>query len=54
MRLVAHSRLRGPALVVLATFLFVCAVLWTVFRVLGVPGFLPDGLTQWLQVNAGL
>jgi uncharacterized protein (TIGR02611 family) len=42
------------ALVALATFLLVCAVLWAVFRMLGIPGFLPDGLTAWLHDNAGL
>ena len=41
-------------LVALATFLLVCAVLWTVFRVLGIPGFVPDGITEWLHANAGL
>jgi uncharacterized protein (TIGR02611 family) len=42
------------ALVALATALFVAAVVWSVMRVMGVPGFVPDGVTLWLQLNAGL
>ena len=42
------------ALVALATALFVAAVVWSVLRVMGVPGFVPDSVTLWLQLNAGL
>ncbi len=41
-------------LVALATFLFVAAVMWAVFRVVGLPSFLPAGLTQWLHGHLGL
>jgi uncharacterized protein (TIGR02611 family) len=39
------------ALVGLATFLFVAAVLWGVFAVLGVPGWFPEG---WVPALPGL
>jgi uncharacterized protein (TIGR02611 family) len=42
------------ALVVLLTFLFVACALWLTFRLTGLPGFLPDALTQWLQANLSL
>lgn len=41
-------------LVALTTAAFVAAVLWLVLRVGGVPGFVPDGVTAWLRLNAGL
>jgi uncharacterized protein (TIGR02611 family) len=41
-------------LVALATFLFVAAAAWTVLRVMGLPSFLPDGLTQWLHAHLAL
>jgi uncharacterized protein (TIGR02611 family) len=41
-------------LVALVTFLFVTAVVWTVFKVMGVPGLVPDGVADWLHENAGL
>jgi uncharacterized protein (TIGR02611 family) len=40
--------------IALATFVFVAAVLWVVFRLLGLPGFLPDGVTTWLETRLGL
>ncbi len=42
------------ALVGVVTFCFVAAVLWVVARVLGLPGFLPEGVTTWLHANLGL
>ena len=42
------------ALVALATALLVVTVLWLVLRVMGVPGFVPDGVTTWLRLNVGL
>lgn len=42
------------ALVGLATFLVVVAVAWTTLRLTGLPSFLPDGLTTWLQANLAL
>jgi uncharacterized protein (TIGR02611 family) len=42
------------ALVVLVTFAFVAGVLWLTFRLTGLPGFLPDGLTRWLEANLAL
>ncbi|NHA67650.1 TIGR02611 family protein [Phycicoccus sp. CMS6Z-2] len=37
-----------------ATFAFVAAVVWVVAKVLGVPGFVPDVATAWLEANLGL
>ena len=34
--------------------LVVACALWLVMQVSGVPGFLPDGITAWLEANAGL
>ena len=42
------------ALVALGTALIVAGALWLVMQVSGVPGFLPDGITAWLETNAGL
>ncbi len=42
------------ALIALATFLFVTAVAWTVLRVLGLPRFLPLGVTDWLHTHLAL
>ncbi|KRE62919.1 TIGR02611 family protein [Nostocoides sp. Soil756] len=42
------------ALVVLLTFTFVAGVLWLTFRLTGLPGFLPDGLTRWLEATLAL
>ncbi len=42
------------ALVALGTALVVACALWLVMQVSGVPGFLPDGITDWLEANAGL
>ncbi|WP_051750631.1 TIGR02611 family protein [Phycicoccus jejuensis] len=42
------------ALVALATFLFVLAVLWVTFRLTGVPTFLPDGLEAWIHGHLAL
>jgi uncharacterized protein (TIGR02611 family) len=36
------------------TFAFVCAVVWVVLRVSGVPAFLPDGVETWLRDVARL
>ena len=41
-------------LVGLGTALVVAAALWLVMWVSGVPGFVPDGVTAWLEDNAGL
>ncbi len=41
-------------LVAVGTVLFVTAVVWLVLRVMGVPGLVPDGITRWLELNAGL
>jgi uncharacterized protein (TIGR02611 family) len=38
----------------LATFACVSAAVWTVMKVGGVPGFVPDALATWLRANAGL
>ena len=38
----------------LFTLFFVGVALWLTMWLTGVPGFLPDSLTTWLQVNAGL
>jgi uncharacterized protein (TIGR02611 family) len=42
------------ALVALATAVVVAAALWVVMWFSGVPGILPDGVTAWLEANAGL
>ena len=42
------------AIVGLATAAFVLAALWLTFRIIGIPGFVPDGLTQWLHTTARL
>ncbi len=42
------------ALLALATFLFVAAVVWGVLRVMGLPSFLPEGLTGWLHGHLAL
>ena len=39
------------ALVALATFLFVAAVVWTTLKLAGLPPFLPADLTSWLEAN---
>lgn len=36
------------------TALVVAGALWLVMWFSGVPGFLPDGVTGWLEANAGL
>jgi len=41
-------------LVALVTFAFVLAVVWTLLKVSGVPGFVPDGIADWLHAHAGL
>lgn len=41
-------------LVALGTALVVAAALWLVMWFSGVPGFVPDGVTTWLEANAGL
>jgi uncharacterized protein (TIGR02611 family) len=41
-------------LVGLATGAFVLAVVWAVFKVSGVPGFMPDGVENWLHAHLGL
>ena len=41
-------------LVGLATFLLVAAIAWTALRLTGLPGFLPDGLSEWLRDNLAL
>ena len=41
-------------LVLLGTALVVAAALWFVMWFSGVPGFVPDGVAQWLEANAGL
>ncbi len=41
-------------LVGLVTFVFVVTVVWAVFRVMGLPSFLPDGVTGWLHANLWL
>lgn len=38
----------------LVTAAFVLAVLWSVMRLTGVPGFVPATITDWLHANAGL
>lgn len=38
----------------LATAVFVLAVVWVVLRVGGIPGPVPDGVADWLRLNAGL
>jgi len=42
------------ALVGLVTFVFVMAIIWSALKVTGLPSFLPDDLTQWLQTTLGL
>ena len=42
------------ALVAVLTVLFVTTVVWLVLRVMGVPSLVPDGITSWLQLHAGL
>ena len=42
------------ALVAVLTVLFVTTMMWLVLRVMGVPGLVPDGITSWLQMHAGL
>ena len=42
------------ALVALGTCVVVACALWLVMQVSGVPGFFPDGITDWLEANAGL
>ncbi len=42
------------ALVAALTVLFVTTVVWLVLRFMGVPGLVPDGITNWLQLHAGL
>jgi uncharacterized protein (TIGR02611 family) len=42
------------ALVGLVTFVFVAAVVWAVFKVMGLPTFLPAGLAGWLQAHLAL
>ncbi|GAA4405598.1 TIGR02611 family protein [Fodinibacter luteus] len=41
-------------LVALGTALVVATALWFVMRFSGVPGFVPDAITTWLEANAGL
>ncbi|MBM6403940.1 TIGR02611 family protein [Phycicoccus sp. CSK15P-2] len=41
-------------LIGLATFAFVAGVVWLSLRLMGLPEFLPQGLTQWLTQYAGL
>ncbi len=41
-------------LVALATAAFVLAVIWAVFKVSGLPGFVPDGIQAWLRDHAAL
>lgn len=41
-------------LAVLATAAFVLALFWALFKVSGVPGFLPDGMETWLHDFARL
>lgn len=38
----------------LLTALFVAAVVWCVLKLWGVPGFVPDGITSWLQTDLRL
>ena len=42
------------ALVALGTAVVVATALWVVMWFSGVPGILPDGVTAWLEENAGL
>lgn len=42
------------AMVGLATAAFVLGVAWLTLRLTGIPGFVPDGVTAWLQSTAGL
>jgi uncharacterized protein (TIGR02611 family) len=42
------------ALVGLVTFVFVMTIIWSALKVTGLPSFLPDDLTQWLQTTLGL
>jgi uncharacterized protein (TIGR02611 family) len=41
-------------LVGLATAMVVAAALWGAMLLTGIPGFVPDGVTGWLEANAGL
>lgn len=41
-------------LVGLATAVLVVAVFWVLFKLSGVPGFLPDAVERWLHAHAGL
>ena len=41
-------------LVGLTTALFVALVVWCVLKVSGIPGFVPDGVTRWLQAHLWL
>lgn len=42
------------AMVGLATAAFVLGVVWLTLRLTGIPGFVPDGVTQWLHGTARL
>ncbi len=35
-----------------ATTVLVLVVIWLTLKVIGVPGFIPDGITQWLHATA--
>ncbi|WP_299445125.1 TIGR02611 family protein [uncultured Phycicoccus sp.] len=51
---VRHQPRYVQGAVALATFAFVATVVWLSFRLIGVPGFVPDDVATWLHVNAGL
>ncbi len=44
----------GQGLVGIATAAFVLAVIWAVFKVGGLPGFVPDSVATWLHAHAAL
>ncbi|MEO7423514.1 MAG: PGPGW domain-containing protein [Ornithinibacter sp.] len=45
---------RVQAIVGLATAALALVGLWLTIRLIGIPGFVPDGLTQWLHTTARL
>lgn len=49
---VKRQNLAVKALVGVVGIVFIAAVLWLTFHFSGVPGFFPDGVTNWMRTTA--